>query len=62
MTAHVRPQSQVLIRPAYRLVLTPLPDCADAERAIKALLKAALRRHRLRCVSLEKLQPSEATP
>jgi hypothetical protein len=42
-------------RPIYRLLLRPEPR-VDAERALRALLKIALRRLGLRCVSVEELR------
>jgi hypothetical protein len=38
-------------RPTFTLVLRPEPDVADPVRALRALLKFALRRHGLRCTS-----------
>jgi hypothetical protein len=42
-------------RPIYRLLLQPEPR-VDGDRALKALLKFALRRLGLRCVSVEELR------
>ena len=39
-------------RPTYRLLLRPEPG-VDGERALRRLLKIALRRFRLRCISIE---------
>jgi hypothetical protein len=41
-------------RPIYRLLLRPEPR-VDAERALRALLKIALRRFGLRCISIEEV-------
>jgi hypothetical protein len=41
-------------RPLYRLLLQAQQD-VDAERALRSLLKIALRRLRLRCISIEKV-------
>jgi hypothetical protein len=41
-------------RPLYRLLLQPERD-VDAEHALRSLLKIALRRLRLRCISIEKV-------
>ena len=41
-------------RPLYRLLLRPEPRI-DAERALRALLKLALRRFGLRCISIEEV-------
>jgi hypothetical protein len=46
---------------AYRVTLQPEPRCADAERALRGLLKTALRKFGLRCTGVEEL-PSEAAP
>jgi hypothetical protein len=43
-------------RPVYRLLLQPEPG-VDAERALRWLLKIALQRFRLRCSSVERVQP-----
>jgi hypothetical protein len=40
-------------RPTYRLVLRPLPQCLDADRAMRWGLKYLLRTCALRCVSIE---------
>lgn len=37
-------------RPTYRLVLRPEPDVAEPDRALRQLLKLALRTCRLRCI------------
>ena len=42
-------------RPTYRLVLRPEPR-VDAIRALRRLLKIALRDCRLRCISIEEVQ------
>jgi hypothetical protein len=41
-------------RPTYRVLLRPEPR-VDGERALRALLKFALRRFGLRCISAEEL-------
>jgi hypothetical protein len=67
MTRRNRPEAQLqpsvldrppkrALTPTYRLTLRPLPGC-DGERAIKALLKAALRRHGLRCIDIRECGP-----
>jgi hypothetical protein len=38
-------------RPQYVLVFRPEKDCADPIKNLRGLLKTALRRFRLRCVS-----------
>jgi hypothetical protein len=43
-------------RPLFRLVLRPQPR-VDGERALRALLKTALRRFGLRCISAERVRP-----
>jgi hypothetical protein len=42
-------------RPLFRLVLRPQPRI-DGERALRALLKTALRRFGLRCLSVERVR------
>jgi hypothetical protein len=42
--------------PTFLLRLKPLPTCADPIRALRAVLKALLRRHHLRCVSCEEVR------
>jgi hypothetical protein len=54
MTAAPAPKASE--RPTFRLLLRPEPR-TDAERALRALLKLALRRFGLRCVSIEKVPP-----
>jgi hypothetical protein len=41
-------------RPTYRMLLRPEPHI-DGERALRALLKIALRRLGLRCTSIEEV-------
>jgi len=41
-------------RPTYRVLLRPEPR-VDGERALRALLKFALRRLGLRCISIEQV-------
>jgi hypothetical protein len=43
-------------RPLYRLTLRPEPHI-DGERALQVLLKIALRKCGLRCISVEQVQP-----
>jgi hypothetical protein len=43
-------------RPLYRLTLRPERG-VDAERALRRLLKIALRTFGLRCVAIEEVQP-----
>jgi hypothetical protein len=43
-------------RPTWRLTLRPEPN-VDAIRALRSLLKAALRRHGLRCTAVEQVEP-----
>ena len=49
-----------LPRPCYRILLRPEPRCADPVRALRQLLKAALRQWKLRAVSVSEAQPNEA--
>jgi hypothetical protein len=44
-------------RPIFRLRLQPLPR-VDAVKALRAALKTLLRRHQLRCLSVEPETPS----
>jgi hypothetical protein len=44
-------------RPVFRLLLRPEPGVAEPERALRRLLKMALRAFKLRCVSAEKMPP-----
>ena len=39
-------------RPIYVVRLRPEPSCANPTLALRGLLKVALRRHQLRCVSV----------
>jgi hypothetical protein len=39
--------------PTFRLVLRPTPACPDPIRALRHLLKRALRSYDLKCVSCE---------
>jgi hypothetical protein len=41
--------------PAYRLVLRPTSQCADPIRALRHLLKRALRTYGLKCTSIEQV-------
>jgi hypothetical protein len=41
----------------YALVLTPMPGCLSPVRSLRALLKAALRVHGLRCTRCEAVLP-----
>jgi hypothetical protein len=50
------PTSKASERPLYRLTLRPERG-VDAERALRRLLKIALRTLGLRCVSIEEVQP-----
>jgi hypothetical protein len=45
-------------RPIFVLHLTAGPDCPDGFRALRQLLKIALRRFGLRCISVEEVKPS----
>jgi hypothetical protein len=45
-------------RPLYRLLLQPERD-VDAEHALRTLLKIALRRLRLRCISIEQIDQKD---
>ena len=54
-------RSQASERPTFRLVLRPEPR-TDGERALRALLKAALRRYGLKCLSVEKVPPRQVAP
>lgn len=42
-------------RPRYQLTLTPLPG-VDAIRALRWILKSVLRRHGMRCISIEEVK------
>jgi hypothetical protein len=42
-------------RPAYKLLLRP-KDGVDAEKALRRLLKFALRHCQLRCVSIDRVR------
>jgi len=46
-----KPKKQIFV-----LRLTAGPDCPDAIRALRQLLKIALRRFGLRCVSVERVK------
>jgi hypothetical protein len=46
-------------RPRYILVLQPLPH-VDAIRALRALLKASLRRYGMRALSVERADAAES--
>jgi hypothetical protein len=41
----------------FVLHLTAGPNCPDAIRALRQLLKIALRRFGLRCISIEQVRP-----
>jgi len=47
---------------AYRLTLIPLPGGAPALVRVRQALKTLLRIHRLRCESVEELEPAAAQP
>ena len=51
------PAPKATERPGYRLTLRPEPVAADAERALKRLLKVALRIFGFKWVSVERVQP-----
>jgi hypothetical protein len=42
--------------PTFRLVLRPTPACIDPVKALRSLLKRALRSYGLRCTSCEELR------
>ena len=44
-------------RDAFLIVLRPERDCGDQNRALRRLLKFALRSLRLRCVGIEQIAP-----
>jgi hypothetical protein len=46
-------------RPLYKLVLKPEPNCVDPVRALRRLLKRALRQYGLRAVSCEETPPDK---
>jgi hypothetical protein len=46
------PAAKANERPTYRLLLRPEPTCDDPTRALRALLKLALRKWGLRAVSV----------
>jgi hypothetical protein len=43
-------------RPIFVLHLRPLPTCTDPIKALRFLLKRALRSHGLKCVSCEEVR------
>jgi hypothetical protein len=47
-------------RPCFEIRLRPEPHCADSIRALRQLLKVALRRWGLRAVAVKEVQPREA--
>jgi hypothetical protein len=48
----LKPKNQTFV-----LRLTAVPNCPDPIRALRGLLKIALRRFGLRCISVEQVQP-----
>jgi hypothetical protein len=56
MTARESPEATTGERPVYRLLLKPEPPRVDGVRALRALLKLALRRLGLSCVSIEEVR------
>jgi hypothetical protein len=54
MTARESPEATTGERPVYRLLLKPEPR-VDGVRALRALLKLALQRLGLRCISIEEV-------
>jgi hypothetical protein len=52
MTGPPKPKNQIFV-----LWLTAGPNCPDATRALRQLLKIALRRFGLACTSIERVQP-----
>ena len=55
MTARESPEPTTGERPVYRLLLKPKPG-VDGVHALRALLKLALQRLGLRCVSIEEVR------
>ena len=55
MTARESPEATTGERPVYRLLLKPEPR-VDGIRALRALLKLALQRLGLRCISIEEVR------
>ena len=51
------PAAKANERPLFRLVLRPEPNVAEPDRALRRLLKLALRKCGLRCISCEEVQP-----
>jgi hypothetical protein len=51
-----QPAPKASERPTFRLVLRPEPNVADPERALRRLLKIALRKFRLKCLSVEEVE------
>jgi hypothetical protein len=49
-----------LLRPCYEIRLRPEQSCTDPVRALRRLLKLALRRFGLRAVSIAETQPNTA--
>jgi hypothetical protein len=50
------PAAKAVDRPTFRLVLRPEPG-VDATRALRSLIKIALRTFRLKCISVEEMPP-----
>ena len=59
MTARESPDATTGERPVYRLLLKPEPR-VDGIRALRALLKLALQRLGLRCISIEEVRSESA--
>jgi hypothetical protein len=49
-------------RPTFIVHLRPEPDCTDPIKALRELLKRALRNWGLRCVTLSEIDTKNSTP
>jgi hypothetical protein len=54
---HIKTRAAEQARPTYAVTLRPEPG-VDPIRALRSLLKRALRNHKLRCLSVEEVQSS----
>ncbi len=45
-------RKQIAARPVFTIVLRPEPHCLDPIKALRAILKHALRSHGLRCIGI----------
>jgi hypothetical protein len=46
-------------RQSYTLTLVPTPACADPIRALRWILKGALRAHHMRCTDIRETETTE---